>query len=155
MFQRKPVQPYDWLVMLYAFSALTFHRIQRMIRLRNILRNVQLRRFFLNWKESCKDEESNFCLLRIIGASVWYQVTFFPFIVDMSRNACRKENGRFNHILWTILTGLAKFVNLEISTKLWTSEYMTWLKGAQKVDEFGESDEFVKSDDSDEISPRL
>ena len=29
---------------------------------------------------------------------------------------------------------------------------MTWLKGAQKVDEF---DEFVKSDDSDEISPRL
>ena len=94
-------------------------------------------------------------VLRIIGASVWYQVTFFPFIVDVSRNACRKENGRFNHILWTILTGLAKFVNLEISTKLWTSEYMTWLKGAQKVDEFGESDEFVKSDDSDEISPRL
>ena len=33
--------------------------------------------------------------------------------------------------------------------------HMTWLKGAQKVDEFGESDEFVKSDDSDEISPRL
>ena len=32
---------------------------------------------------------------------------------------------------------------------------MTWLKGAQTVDEFGESDEFVKSDDSDEISPRL
>ena len=32
---------------------------------------------------------------------------------------------------------------------------MTWLEGAQNVDELGENDEFVKSDDSDETSPRL